>query len=143
MRIHAREIDASTMDALRAKDVAQLKQDLKTLREHDLDLRLQKAYAQLENTARPGANRQNIARVLTMLRQKQIQHFLLGDPDVRARVESGKIALSAGKSDPKKPITLEDLAGTDARSMTLAMRLWARLRRDPDFFYRTRHIPNV
>lgn len=143
MRIHATEIEATTMEALRAKDPAQLKQDLRRLREADLDLRFQKAFGQLENTARLQRTRKNIARVLTVLREKQIQRFLLTDSEVTELLASGRVRLSAGKNDPKHPITREEIDGNDTRAITLAMRLWAHLRRNRAFFLRTRHIPKV
>jgi large subunit ribosomal protein L29 len=143
VRIHATEIEAATMEALRAKDPAQLKLDLRRLREVDLDLRFQRAFGQLENTARPRRNRKNIARVLTVIREKQIQRFLLTDGEVTQLLASGRIALSAGKRDPKQPISRDDIDGNDARAITLAMRLWAQLRRNREFFIRTRHIARV
>lgn len=143
MRIHATEIEAATMENLRAKDPALLKLDLRRLREVDLDLRFQRAFGQLENTSRPRRNRKNIARVLTVIREKQIQRFLLTDAEVSRMLTAGRIALSAGKNDPKRPISRDDLDGNDARAVTLAMRLWAQLRRNREFFMRTRQIARV
>jgi large subunit ribosomal protein L29 len=130
------------MDALRAKDAPQLKQDLQMLRELDVNLRFRRAFGQLENTAKPGNNRKNIARVRTVLREKQIQRFLLTDTEVGELLTAG-IHLSAGKSGSKAPVRREDLSGNDARSMTLVMRLWAHLRKDPAFFERTQQIPRI
>ncbi|MBM3214932.1 50S ribosomal protein L29 [Candidatus Poribacteria bacterium] len=131
------------MEALRAKDATTLKDDLRTLRQVQLDLRFQKAFGQLENTAKPGRNRKNIARVLTVLREKQIQRFLLTDPEVSELLGSGGVSLSAGKNDPKGVVSRGDIDGNDARSITLAMRLWAQLRRNPEFFARTQQLPRI
>jgi hypothetical protein len=87
-------------------------------------------------------NRKNIARVLTIIREKQIQQFLLTDGEVRDKIEAG-LVLSASKNDPPSRIDRDELAGSDARSATLSMRLWARLRKNPDFFRRTMTIAKV
>ncbi|GIX06216.1 MAG: hypothetical protein KatS3mg115_0619 [Candidatus Poribacteria bacterium] len=143
MRIHAEEIGANTIADLRQKTPQELKEDLRTLRELQMRMRFQRVFGTLEQTHKLRQNRKNIARILTVLREKQIQHFLLNDPEVQELLDSGKVRLSAGKNDPKRPIRREDISGNDARSVTLAMRLWAMLRRRPDFFNRTRQIPRI
>ena len=143
MRIPANEIDVTSMDGLRSRSAEELKENLKTLRSLEVDMKFQRVFGLLENTSRLKQNRRNIARILTVLREKQIQNFLLNDPEVMELVDAGKIKLSAGKNDPPSVITREDLAGNDARSMTLVMRLWARLRKDETFYYRTRHLPRI
>ena len=55
---------------LRIKSEDQLKADLVSLQKEAFNLRFQRASGQLENTARVGAVRRDIARVETFLRQK-------------------------------------------------------------------------
>ena len=143
MRVDAAQIDVSSMDGLRQKTPAELKADLKTLRDGQVQLRFQKVYGQIEDTTQGRKSRKNIARVMTILREKQVQQFLLTDPEVRQLLEDGKVSLSAGKNDPKGLVGRDDLTGNDARSHTLVMRLWSQLRRTPDFHQRTRHIETV
>ena len=54
---------------LRAKSNDELKQQLLALRKESFNLRFQKATGQLENTARVGQVRRDIARVKTILNQ--------------------------------------------------------------------------
>ena len=143
MRISADEIGADSIDELRERTPAELKDNLQTLRRLRVDLRFQTVYGQVENTRRMGDARRNAARVLTVLREKQIHSFLMSDPDVQEGLNEGRYHLSAGKQDPKSAIGMEDISGNDARSVTLAMRLWASLRKDPSFFERTRQLPKV
>ena len=143
MRIRADEIGVSSIDELRQRSPAQLKDDLRTLRRHGVDLRFQRVYGQVENTRSAGDTRRNIARVLTVLREKQIQSFLLNDPEVQEGLSGGAFTLSAGKLDPRSAVSADDIAGNDARSVTLAMRLWASLRKKPAFFDRTRQLPKI
>ena len=143
MRLDATGIDVSSMDGLRQKTPVELKADLKTLRDGVVQIRFQKVYGQLEDMTQGRKTRQNIARVMTILREKQVQQFLLSDPEIRQLLEDGKVSLSVGKNDPKGSVSRDDLSGNDARSHTLVMRLWSQLRRDPDFHQRTRHIETV
>ena len=57
---------------LRIKSEDQLKADLVSLQKEAFNLRFQRASGQLENTARVGAVRRDIARVKTSLRQKAL-----------------------------------------------------------------------
>jgi large subunit ribosomal protein L29 len=143
MRLDASEIEVSSMDGLRQKTPAELKEALKTLRDHQVQLRIQRVLGLLEDTTTAAKTRKHIARVLTLLREKQVQQFLLTDDDVRRLIDAGLLKLSAGKNDPKSVVALDDLAGNDARSHTLVMRAWAQMRRSSDFFERTRHIQTV
>ena len=143
MRLDASQLDVSSMDGLRQKTPAELKADLKTLRDGEVEFRFQKVYGQLEDMTRPGKTGKNIARLLTLLREKQVQQFLLSDPEVRQMVDAGKVSLSAGKSDPKSVVKRGDLEGTDLRTHTLVMRLWSQLRRNRAFYERTQHIDTV
>ncbi len=142
MKVRADAIGVESMDDLRQKTPAELKADLKTLRGLGVDMKFQRVYGQLEDSTKPHLNRQNIARVLTVVREKQIQSFLLTDDEVGRELESG-VVLSAGKNDPASRIARDDLSGSDARATTLSMRLWARLRKDPEFFQRTRNIAKI
>ena len=54
---------------LRSKSNEELKEQLLTLRKESFNLRFQKATGQLENTARVGQVRHDIARVKTILNQ--------------------------------------------------------------------------
>ncbi len=56
---------------LRAKSADELKDSLLGLRKEQFNLRFQKASGQLENTARVRQVRRDIARVKTILLQKQ------------------------------------------------------------------------
>ena len=143
MRISAEEIGADSIDELRERTPAELKENLQTLRRLSVDLQFQTVYGQVENTRRLGDARRNTARVLTILREKQIQSFLMSDPDVQEGLNEGRYHLSAGKQDPKSAVGIDDISGNDARSVTLAMRLWASLRKEPSFFERTRQLPRV
>ena len=143
MRIQAPEIDTTSVDGLREKTVAQLKEDLTTLRKTGVDQKFQKVFGTLEDVTKPRRTKKNVARVLTVLREKQIQNFLLNDSEVGGLLDSGKVYLSAGKNDPKSAISKSDINGTDGRSITLSLRLWSHLRKNPTFFERTRHIPRV
>jgi large subunit ribosomal protein L29 len=57
-------------EELRLKTEDQLKADLVTLHKEAFNLRFQRASGQLENTARVGTVRRDIARVETFLHQK-------------------------------------------------------------------------
>ena len=56
---------------LRQKDVAGLKEEIKSLQKAHFGLRMQKATQQLGNTATLGQTRRAIARAKTILAQKQ------------------------------------------------------------------------
>jgi len=58
---------------IRAKSADELKETLLSLRKERFNLRFQKASGQLENTARVRQVRQDIARVKTILLQKQAE----------------------------------------------------------------------
>ena len=59
-------------EELRVKTEDQLKADLVALQKEAFNLRFQRASGQLENTARVGTVRRDIARVETFLRQKAL-----------------------------------------------------------------------
>ena len=86
MRVRAEAIGVGSMDELRQKTPTELKTDLKTLRGLGVDMKFQRVYGQLEDSTKPRLNRQNIARVLTVVREKQIQQFLLTDEQAIADV---------------------------------------------------------
>jgi large subunit ribosomal protein L29 len=56
---------------LRTKSADELKESLTGLRKEQFNLRFQKASGQLENTARVRQVRRDIARIKTILRDKQ------------------------------------------------------------------------
>ena len=56
---------------VRTKTVDELKESLLGLRKEQFNLRFQKASGQLENTARVRQVRRDIARIKTLLQQKQ------------------------------------------------------------------------
>ncbi len=56
---------------LRTKSADELKESLVGLRKEQFNLRFQQASGQLENTARVRQVRRNIARIKTILRDKQ------------------------------------------------------------------------
>ena len=56
---------------LRVQTIDQLKEQLVTLKKESLNLRFQRAGGQLEGTARMGAVRRDIARINTVLTEKQ------------------------------------------------------------------------
>lgn len=56
---------------LRAKDVAGLEQEVKSLLKAHFNLRMQKATQQLSNTSSLGQTRRAIARAKTILAEKQ------------------------------------------------------------------------
>lgn len=58
-------------DDLRAKTVDELKDQLITLKKEQFNLRFQQASGQLENTARVRQVRRDIARIKTLLTEKQ------------------------------------------------------------------------
>ncbi len=58
---------------LRAKDVEQLKNELSELKEKLFKLRFKNAFGQLENPMEIRKTRRQIARVLTILRQKGVK----------------------------------------------------------------------
>jgi large subunit ribosomal protein L29 len=57
-------------DELRAKTIDQLKEQLLQLRKEQFNLRFQKASGQLENTGRVKEVRRDIARIKTLLTEK-------------------------------------------------------------------------
>ncbi|MFQ5958397.1 MAG: 50S ribosomal protein L29 [Alphaproteobacteria bacterium] len=57
-------------EAVRAKTVDELSEQLTALKKEAFNLRFQKATGQLENTARVRQVRRDIARVKTILREK-------------------------------------------------------------------------
>jgi large subunit ribosomal protein L29 len=56
---------------LRGKSVDELKQELQSLLKAQFSLRMQKATQQLANTSQIGKTRRDIARVRTLLTQKE------------------------------------------------------------------------
>ena len=60
------------MKALRAKTMAELDTDLKAKKSELLNLRFQLAIGQLENTAAISACKKDIARVKTIMRQREL-----------------------------------------------------------------------
>ena len=90
MRVRAEAIGVGSMDELRQKTPTELKTDLKTLRGLGVDMKFQRVYGQLEDSTKPRLNRQNIARVLTVVREKQIQQFLLTDEQVAKQLEADR-----------------------------------------------------
>jgi large subunit ribosomal protein L29 len=56
---------------LRSKSVDELKQELQSLLKAQFSLRMQKATQQLANTSQIGKTRRDIARVRTLLTQKE------------------------------------------------------------------------
>jgi large subunit ribosomal protein L29 len=56
---------------LRDKTVDQLGDELVSLKKEQFNLRFQKASGQLENSARAGEVRRNIARIKTIMRERQ------------------------------------------------------------------------
>lgn len=56
---------------VRAKSVDELKSELADLRKEQFNLRFQRASGQLENTSRVRAVRRDIARILTVLGERQ------------------------------------------------------------------------
>jgi large subunit ribosomal protein L29 len=57
---------------LRGKSVEELKQELQSLLKAQFSLRMQKATQQLANTSQIGKTRRDIARVRTLLTQKEM-----------------------------------------------------------------------
>lgn len=57
---------------LRSKSVDELKQELQSLLRAQFSLRMQKATQQLANTSQIGKTRRDIARVRTVLTQKEM-----------------------------------------------------------------------
>ncbi len=58
---------------LRAMDVAKLNEKLQEFRRELMNLRFQHATAQLENTQRIPQVKKSIARILTVLKEKQME----------------------------------------------------------------------
>jgi large subunit ribosomal protein L29 len=56
---------------VRAKSVDELKSELVELRKEQFNLRFQRASGQLENTSRVRAVRRDIARIMTVLGERQ------------------------------------------------------------------------
>ena len=61
-----------TLKALRAKTLAELDTDLKAKKSELFNLRFQLATGQLENTAAIGECKKDIARVKTIMRQREL-----------------------------------------------------------------------
>ena len=59
------------LDELKAKDVKALNEDLVTAKKELFNLRFQNATNQLDNTARISEVRKNIARIQTVITEKQ------------------------------------------------------------------------
>ena len=59
------------IDELKSKTVDQLKSILTDLKKESFNLRFQKANGQLENTARVRVVKRSVARVLTIINNKQ------------------------------------------------------------------------
>ena len=57
---------------VRAKSADELKEELLKLRKEAFNLRFQQASGQLENTARAKAVRRDIARITTVLRERDV-----------------------------------------------------------------------
>jgi large subunit ribosomal protein L29 len=57
---------------VRAKSADELKEELLKLRKEAFNLRFQQASGQLENTARAKAVRRDIARIKTVLRERDV-----------------------------------------------------------------------
>ncbi len=63
---------AMKIEDIRLKSEDQLNGELVALKKEAFNLRFQKASGQLENTARVGAVRRDIARIKTVLRQRRM-----------------------------------------------------------------------
>ena len=59
------------LDELKAKDIKALNEDLVTAKKELFNLRFQNATNQLDNTARINEVRKNIARIQTVITEKQ------------------------------------------------------------------------
>ena len=59
------------LDELKAKDIKALNEDLVTAKKELFNLRFQNATNQLDNTARISEVRKNIARIQTVITEKQ------------------------------------------------------------------------
>ena len=59
-----------TAEDLRSKSIDQLREDLAKLKKEQFNLRFQTATGQMENTARVRQVRRDIARVMTIMREK-------------------------------------------------------------------------
>jgi large subunit ribosomal protein L29 len=63
---------ATKTEDFRGKSDDQLKDDLLTLKKEQFNLRFQRASGQLESTARVRVVRRDIARIKTVLRQREL-----------------------------------------------------------------------
>ena len=61
------------VDDYRQRTDEELKEELRTLEEEKLNLRFQKVIGQLENTSRITQVKRNIARILTILRERELE----------------------------------------------------------------------
>jgi len=61
----------SRIAELRGKTAEQLNEELVALRQEEFNLRMQRATGQLQNSARFGQIRKDVARILTLLNEQQ------------------------------------------------------------------------
>ncbi|MDR2800499.1 MAG: 50S ribosomal protein L29 [Desulfovibrio sp.] len=67
-----KKISSPAMREFDKLDLGDLKAQLGEARKELFDLRFRKATGQLENSARPGILRKRVARLLTLIRQKEL-----------------------------------------------------------------------
>ncbi len=66
-------------DEYRQRTDEELKEELRSLEQERLNLRFQKVIGQLENTSRITQVKRNIARILTILRERELQKERSGE----------------------------------------------------------------
>lgn len=87
---------------LRAKTEDELKDELLSLRKEKFNLRFQQANGQLENTARMNTIRRDIARVKTVLNEKQNGVEIVTASKAEAKSKKAVAKKSTSKASAKK-----------------------------------------
>ena len=100
----------SAVDQLRAKSPDELRQELTGLRREHFNLRVQKAVQQLNKPSELRRVRREIARALTILREKEMSEF----------AQTGKALEFARIQEAQKPVSAEAEASPEAAAAAAA-----------------------
>lgn len=99
---------------LRTKTEDELKKELLDLRKKQFNLRFQLTSGQLENTSQFSVVRKDIARVKTILRQKELGLEIVAKPKAK-KTAAKKDTAKAKKETPKKQTGKKTAARTESK----------------------------
>ena len=103
---------------LRAKTPDELKKSLVELKKEQFNLRFQHRNGQLENTAQIKALRKNIARIKTVLKQKELGLEVVTSASQKASTKTAGTEKKSTKKTPAKKSTAKKSTGSSTKKST-------------------------